>query len=147
MESHISDIAHVIQLAVAPVFLLTAIATMINAMNTRLGRIVDRRRVIQDRLRDTSAPAHQPTEELEDELRGLQRRSHIIYLGILFLVLSALLVCLVVAGAFVGALISVDLAKAVAVIFVLAMITMIISLGLFLREVYLGVSTGSHIIR
>jgi hypothetical protein len=147
VESHISDIAHVIQLAVAPVFLLTAIATMINAMNTRLGRIVDRRRVIQDRLRDTAKPMHQPAEELEDELRGLQRRSHIIYLGILFLVLSALLVCLVVAGAFVGALIAVDLAETVAVIFILAMLTMITSLGLFLREVYLGVSTGSHIVR
>jgi hypothetical protein len=147
MESHISDIAHVIQLAVAPVFLLTAIATMINAMNTRLGRIVDRRRVIQDRLREPTAPLQQRVEELESELRGLQRRSHIIYLGILFLVLSALLVCLVVAGAFVGALVSVDLAKFVAVIFIMAMITMIISLGLFLREVYLGVSTGSHIVR
>lgn len=147
MESHISDIAHVIQLAVAPVFLLTAIATMINAMNTRLGRIVDRRRVIQDRLRDRTQPALQPVEELEDELRGLQHRSHLIYLGILFLVLSALLVCLVIAGAFIGALISVDLAKAVAVIFIMAMITVIISLVMFLREVYLGVSTGSHIIR
>ena len=147
METHISDIAHVIQLAVAPVFLLTAIATMINAMNTRLGRIVDRRRVIQDRLRDPTRPALQSAEELEEELRGLQRRSHIIYLGILFLVLSALLVCLVIAGAFIGALVSVDLSKAVAVIFVLAMITVIISLGMFLREVYLGVSTGSHIIR
>ena len=61
--------------------------------------------------------------------------------------LSALLVCLVVAGAFVGALVSVDLSKAVAVVFIMAMLTMIISLGLFLREVYLGVSTGSHIVR
>jgi drug/metabolite transporter (DMT)-like permease len=147
MESHISDIAHVIQLAVAPVFLLTAIATMINAMNARLGRIVDRRRVIQDRLREPAGTWHQPAEELEEEMRGLQRRIHLIYRGILFLVLSALLVCLVVAGAFVGALVSVDLSKAVAVLFVMAMITMIISLGMFLREVYLGVSTGSHIIR
>jgi hypothetical protein len=114
METHISDIAHVIQLAVAPVFLLTAIATMINAMNTRLGRIVDRRRVIQDHLRATGQPALQPAQELEEELRGLQHRSHLIYLGILFLVLSALLVCLVIAGAFVGALVAVDLSKTIA---------------------------------
>ena len=50
MESHLTDISRVIQLAVAPVFLLTAIATMINALNSRLGRIVDRRRVVQERL-------------------------------------------------------------------------------------------------
>ena len=49
MDSHLTDISRVIQLAVAPVFLLTAIATMINALNVRLGRIVDRRRVVQER--------------------------------------------------------------------------------------------------
>ena len=48
METHITDIAHVIQLSVAPVFLLTAISTLIGAMNTRLGRIIDRRRVITE---------------------------------------------------------------------------------------------------
>ena len=41
MQTQLADISHVIQLAIAPVFLLTAVATMINAMNTRLGRIVD----------------------------------------------------------------------------------------------------------
>ena len=50
METQLTDISRVIQLAVAPVFLLTAIATMINALNSRLGRIVDRRRVVQERL-------------------------------------------------------------------------------------------------
>ena len=56
MESHLTDISRVIQLAVAPVFLLTAIATMIGAMSTRLGRIVDRRRVIlaRDEANQTS---------------------------------------------------------------------------------------------
>ena len=68
-------------------------------------------------------------------------------LGILFSVLAALLICLVVAGAFVGALISVDLAETVAVIFVLAMFSMVISLSMFLREIYLAVSSGSHKIR
>jgi hypothetical protein len=135
METHVSDISHVIQLAVAPVFLLTAIATMINAMNTRLVRVVDRRRVIEDRL--LAAPRK---IELEVELTALIHRSHLAYRGIFCAVLAALLVCLVVAGAFIGALIAVDLSKAVAVTFVLAMSSMIVALGMFLREVYLGVS-------
>jgi hypothetical protein len=144
LETHVSDISRVIQLAVAPVFLLTAIATMINAMNTRLGRIVDRRRLVEDRL----AGANQPlTAEAQAELRSLAHRSRLAYLGILYAVLAALLVCLVVAGAFIGALIAVDLAKAVAVIFILAMCSMIVALGMFLREVYLGVSSGVHIKR
>lgn len=137
MESHVSDISRVIQLAVAPVFLLTAIATMINAMNSRLGRIVDRRRIMQDRIRNGDKVV---AEESYEELCVLIRRSRLVYLGILFAVFAALLVCLVVAGAFIGALISVDLSRAVAVLFILAMCSMICALGMFLREVYLGVS-------
>ncbi len=144
MEPHILDVSRVIQLAVAPVFLLTAISTMINAMNARLGRIVDRRRLVQDRLKEMNEAE---AEKSLLELRALEYRSHLAYLGILFSVLAAFLVCLVVAGAFVGALISVDLAKTVAITFILAMCSMIVSLGMFLREVYLGVSSGAHINR
>ena len=140
MDAHISDVSRVIQLAVAPVFLLTSIATMINAMNTRLGRIVDRRRVVRERIKQSTSEAQ--TLEFHAELNTLVYRSRLAYLGILYSVLAALLVCLVIGGAFIGALISVDLAKTVAIIFVLAMSSMVISLGMFLREVYLGVSSG-----
>jgi len=137
----LSDISHVIQLAVAPVFLLTAIATLINAMNGRLGRIVDRRRVVQEQLRHPEAEDH---AEAVAEMSMLARRSRLVYLSILFAVLSALLVCLVVAGAFVGAMVSVRLAQTVAGLFVAAMFSMIASLSLFLREIYLAVRAGSH---
>lgn len=141
MDSHLTDITRVIQLAVAPVFLLTAIATMINALNTRLGRIVDRRRVVQDRLQ-TQAP--ESAEAAKLEIRMLVRRSRLVYYAIFCAVLSALLVCLVVAGAFLGALLGVDLARSVATLFIAAMLAMIAALGLFLREVFLAVRSGTH---
>ena len=65
MESHITDITRVIQLAVAPVFLLTAIGTLIAVLNVRLGRNVDRRRGIEEELRGTA--------EKTDEQRAGQR--------------------------------------------------------------------------
>ena len=142
MELRVDDITHVIQLSVAPVFLLTSIATMINAMNTRLSRIVDRRRVVIER-RKSSDQAQNTESDLE--LTTLSRRSYPSYLGILFAVLSALLICLVMIGAFIGALISVDLSKAVAIVFILALSAVVVALGLFLREVYLGVSVGTHV--
>lgn len=142
MELRVDDISHVIQLSVAPVFLLTSIATMINAMNTRLSRIVDRRRVVIERRK--SSDQTQNTES-DLELRTLSRRSYLSYLGIFFAVLSALLICLVMIGAFIGALISVDLSKAVAIVFILALSAVVVALGLFLREVYLGVSVGTHV--
>ena len=139
MESHLTDITRVIQLAVAPVFLLTAIATMINALNTRLGRIVDRRRVVQERLGATESNTAE-----QREIRMLVRRSALVYYAIFGAVLSALLVCMVVAGAFLGALLGVDLARSVAGLFIAAMLAMIAALGLFLREVFLAVRSGTH---
>jgi hypothetical protein len=141
MNPNLTDISHVIQLAVAPVFLLTAIATLINALNTRLGRIVDRRRVVQDRL-PTRAPDE--ADAAQHEIRMLVRRSRLVYYAIFCSVLSALLVCLVVAGAFLGALLGVDLARGVAALFIAAMLAMIAALGLFLREVFLAVRSGTH---
>jgi hypothetical protein len=149
METHISDITQVIQLAVAPVFLLTAIGTLITALNNRLGRVIDRRRVLQERLPGgTAHPARSSNAHVRDnattqvhaELRRLARRARLIYFSILAAVTSALLVCLVVASAFVGALLTVELARLVAVLFILAMGALIVCLGLFLREVYLAVA-------
>lgn len=139
MDSHLTDIAHVIQLSVAPVFLLTAISTLIGAMNTRLGRIIDRRRVVSERHGSAGLAA-----EGVEELTQLAQRRHLIYLAILFAVIAALLVCLVVAGAFLGALMAVDLARLVAAFFIFAMGSMIVALTLFLREIYLAVSVGAR---
>ena len=141
MEAHINDIARVIQLAVAPVFLLTAVGTLISALNNRLGRVIDRRRVIQDRL---LGPADLQNADDRQELRVLLRRIRLIYFAMLAAAGGALLVCLVVAGAFVGALVSVDLSRAIAGLFVLAMFAVIACLGMFLREVYLAVTGGTH---
>ena len=138
METHIIDISRTIQLAVAPVFLLTAIGTFIAALSNRLARAVDRRRVVKQHH------GASPTEaaELRAELAQIQRRVALIYDAIFAAVAAALLVCLVVASAFVGALFGVDLSILVAVLFILAMCALIISLGLFLREIFIAVSFG-----
>ncbi len=143
MEPHINDIARVIQLAVAPVFLLTAVATLINALNIRLGRAIDRRRVLLDQITRLSPDA---LEGVHVELRILFQRIRLVYLAILAAVVGALLVCLVVACAFVGALTAVDLSRLVAVLFILSMFAMIACLGILLREVFVAVteSTSHH---
>jgi hypothetical protein len=145
MESHITDITHVIQLAIAPVFLLTAIGTLIAVLNLRLGRNIDRRRLMEEELRGSTD--NKQTDEQrarQRELRLLARRVRLIYYAMLSAGLGALLVCLVVAGSFVGALVAVDISREVAVLFILAMFAVIGSLSMFLREVYLAVTTGGH---
>jgi hypothetical protein len=138
METHIVDITRVIQLAVAPVFLLTAIGTLITALSNRLARAVDRRRVVRQQIDANTGR----TAELRAELAQIQRRVRLIYFAILSSVVAALLVCLVVASAFVGALFNFEIAKLVAVLFILAMVALIVSLSLFLREIFLAVSFG-----
>jgi hypothetical protein len=139
METHIADITRVIQLAVAPVFLLTAIGTLITALNNRLGRAVDRRRVVLERLQQGDSEG---AAEARTELARLTQRVQLIYFAILAAVTAALFVCLVVAGAFVGALIAVELSTMVAILFILAMCALIVSLSLFLREIFLAVNFG-----
>lgn len=147
MESqNLTDITRAIQLSVAPAFLLVAMGTLITILNTRLGRIVDRRRKLQDsQIELTEALA----AEANQELAVLNRRRTLIYFAILSAVLGALLICLVVAGTFLGALLSVELTKLIASLFVLTMGTMIVAWSLFLREVYIAVDkcTDSGLLR
>ena len=138
---HIAEITRVIQLAVAPVFLLTAIGTLINALNVRLGRVVDRRRVLRERLRSLD---EQAANDARDELALLARRSRLIYHAIFAAVASALLICLVVAIAFIAALLAIELARVVAVLFVLSMGALIICLSVFLREIFVAVTEGKR---
>ena len=75
MTSGITDIAHSIQLAVAPVFLLTGVATMLTVLTNRLGRIIDRARFLELSLAEASATAG---TEAEEELHVLARRARVV---------------------------------------------------------------------
>lgn len=144
MEAHVSDIVRVIQLVVAPVFMLTAVGTLINALNARLGRAVDRRRALESRLREFSGDE---AASAAAELGQIAKRIRYVYVAILFAVVSALFVCLLIAAAFLGAMATVEMPHTVAVLFVLAILALIVSLLLFLHEIFLAVSTPRHIAR
>ncbi len=144
MDPHVSEIVGIIQLVVAPVFLLTAVGTLIGALNMRLGRAVDRRRVLEEKL---GALANDEAGTARDELAQIGRRVRNVYLAILFAVLSALFVCLLIAGAFIGAMMSAELTRTIAALFVVAMLALTASLLLFLREIFLAVSTPRHVPR
>lgn len=136
-ESPLVAVSHTIQLSVAPVFLLTAIGTILNVLNARLTRIVDRGRVLAERM----APLREDAQAAyRDELGVLARRRHCVNLAITFGVASALCVCLLIAVAFVGSLARGDYSNSVAVLFIAAMIAFVVTLCLFLREILLAVS-------
>lgn len=144
MSLHLPEIAGVIQLAVAPVFLLTAVGTVIAALNMRLGRAVDRRRDLEAKL--PSLPAAE-LPAAREELEIIARRIRFVYLSVLSAVISALFVCLLIAFAFLGAFVRTDLSYTIGAMFVLAMLALTACLLLFLREIFLAVSTPRHVPR
>ena len=96
-----NNIAPAIQLAIAPVFLLTAVGALIGVHTTRLGRAVDRSRVIEQRVAEAEADAR---AAILGELDVLQRRMRLIYLAITLDVVCGLFVGLTIVFAFNGGL-------------------------------------------
>lgn len=144
VEPHITDITRVIQLAVAPVFLLTAVGTIINALINRLARAVDRRRLVEERLVDAGGEERQ---DLLQEIRLLGARTTLVLWSIALAVLSALLVCLLIGTAFVGAFIALDLSRTVAVLFIGSVSALTLCLIFFMREVFLAALSVKHAVR
>ena len=134
-EPQIASIAHVIQLSVAPVFLLSGIGAILNVLSNRLSRIVDRARQIEAQL-PTSPPGR--VIGLRASLRNLGKRARLANFAISFCTICAVLICSDIVVLFVGTLIGFNLSVVVAVVFVVAMLCLILGLIAFLREVYLA---------
>jgi len=144
LEPHVSDITHVIQLAVAAVFLLTAVGTLLAVLTNRLTRVVDRSRVVEGQL---AALDGESLLFARQELQVLARRIRLIYVAIALAVVCAIFICLVIAAAFIGAFVAVELSRVLGLLFILAMFALIVALTIFLREIFLAVSSASRAIR
>jgi hypothetical protein len=136
-----SDVPHAIQLALAPIFLLTGVAGMLNVMAARLGRIVDRIR----RLTETPGSVSLSPNDLNFELGTLARRRRFANAAITGCTLSALLVCIVIALLFLEALLGLPLKSLAGILFAGSMVGLIFGLGMFLREVHLA-TRGARIV-
>jgi Protein of unknown function (DUF2721) len=133
-----ADGARAIQLALAPVFLLTAIAGILNVMTGRLSRIVDRGRKLTENPAEsvTLAPAAR-----EKELRSLERRRYYASSAITSCTLAALLVCLVIVLLFAEVLLELPLKWYEGIVFTASTVALVVGLSYFLREVHMATRT------
>lgn len=138
ITSPLNEIAHLIQLAIAPVFLLTAVATILSVLTGRLARAVDRRRSLMARM---SGLADDLAELARREIEFEVRRTRLIYFAITSAVICALLVAALISLAFIDAFVSSELGKLIAFMFILAMFALMTSLSFFLREIFLSVNS------
>jgi Protein of unknown function (DUF2721) len=125
------DIVHLIQSAVAPVFLLSGVGVTLGVLTNRLARIVDRARAIEDRIENRPGSVH----NLHEQLEVLARRSRYINTAITMCAIAALLVALVVITLFANAFFSAGFAATIAILFVGAMVFLTAAFVTFLVEV------------
>jgi hypothetical protein len=131
----VSTIAQLIQLAIAPVFLLAGIGAILNVLAQRLARVVDRARVLEaefNSLHDVER------DRAATELEILDRRMTVVNRAISACTASALFVCLVISILFVADLAGIEWGRPIAVLFVVAMLLLTAGLILFLYEIRLA---------
>jgi CBS domain containing-hemolysin-like protein len=133
------DIAHLIQVALTPIFLISAIGVTLNVLTSRLARIVDRARAMEDRLLHPDY-VHDG-RDLHAQLKILARRSRWINAAIILITLSALFIALVVVMLFVNAFLRYELSAVIAGMFIMSMLTLAAALLTFLIEVRIATTT------
>jgi len=132
------DMARAIQLALAPVFLLTGIGALLGVMAGRLARIIDRGRAFSEG-RVSVVSTHEAWIDLEKQ--SLEQRRHFTSIAITSCTIAALLVCMVIAALFLEVLLKAPLEWLIGLLFTVAMLALVIGLTYFLREVHLAMQT------
>ena len=128
-----------IQVALTPIFLISAIGVTLNVLTNRLARIVDRARSMEEQLRSTQH--HPDSRELHGQLGVLARRARWINAAITLITISALFIALVVVMLFVNAFLRWDLSAFIACMFILSMLSLAAALLAFLIEVRIATKT------
>ena len=134
-DTSIATVAQIIQLAVAPVFLLAGISGFLNVCAGRLSRIVDRARSVEPLLLASRGAEH--GRHLR-EIRVLDRRMALVSWAIFFSVLAAALICIVVILLFAASLTNAHFGTPVALLFIATMISIALGFGVFLLETQVG---------
>jgi hypothetical protein len=135
-ETGIAAIAHVIQLSVAPVFLLSGVSAMLGVLSARLGRIIDRARMLEARVLNETDATIQARQHAQIDV--LARRARLVSYAISLCTICALLICTVVISLFIGAFLARDVSGVIGVTFIAALTALGGGLITFLREVFVA---------
>jgi hypothetical protein len=131
----VQEIAEVVRTAVAPVFLLSGVGVTLTMMTSRLARVVDRARLLEQKESKTH---EDQMHLLSGALSTLAHRARLLGRAIALCTICALLVSMVVVALFVGAFVDIHLSLVIATLFTLAMLSFIGGLLMFLREVFVA---------
>ncbi len=138
-SGNVDAVSHLIQLSVAPVFLLAGMAGVLAVLSSRLSRIVDKVERLKPLLLSKKLDGVSiRVDEVRKQRRFLERRAHNMNLAIVFCTLTGFLVALVIIVMFLSAFFEFHSAGIIAGLFITGMFSFIFSLIGFLRELYLS---------
>lgn len=136
LPSELSVVSQGIQLAIAPVFLLNAVAAMIGAVAGRLSRIIDRARHIEVLIENS--PDEKKLQRLTEEFRLLRRRSGLVNGCIALLILCAILIGFTIVLLFFGETLEIKFARTATVTFMVGVVSFLLALLCFFAETLLS---------
>lgn len=134
--TELGTVAHAIQLSVAPVFLLTAVSGMVGTAAGRLTRIIDRGRLIEDRIE--AASNGEPMTKAYEELRDLRQRGRLVNACIALLILCAILIGVTIVILFLGETTQLEFLRLATISFLAGVSFFLIALMCFLTETILA---------
>jgi hypothetical protein len=133
----LSELLTILQMAIGPVILISGVGLLLLSMTNRFGRVIDRSRQLADVLRD--APQQQDSRVLA-QLQILGRRAGLLRFAISLATLSVLQAAILVICLFITALLRLDVVMLIATVFIFCMLSLIISLILFLQDINLSLA-------
>jgi len=134
---HLTDLVPILQMAIGPVILISGVGLLLLSMTNRLGRDIDRSRLLAEALRKAEASER---ARLSSQLRILSRRARLIRLAIIFSTVSVLLAGILIIALFLAALMGVEIAGLLIMLFVGCIGSLIASLAVFIADINASLS-------
>ena len=133
----LTDLVPILQMAIGPVILISGVGLLLLSMTNRLGRVIDRSRLLAEKLRHAD---ESDRLRLSSQLEILSRRAKLVRLAIIFATTSVLLAAILIIVLFIAALIGLEIAGLVIITFAGCMGFLIASLAFFIADINLSLS-------
>jgi CBS domain containing-hemolysin-like protein len=134
-STHLTELIPVLQIAIAPVILISGVGLLLLSLTNRFGRAVDRTREIHHEMRQ-AATADRP--RLAYQVEVIYRRARLIQFSIVMGALSALFAAILILALFLAALMKWESSVVISLIFICCLVSLVVSLITFIMDIRLS---------
>lgn len=136
IPARMNDVLPIIQLAITPVILMSGIGAVLLSMTQRMGRIVDRTRILSGQLRQEKDAAER--EHVGQQLTIMFRRAHVMRFAMTMATLSVFMSGLLVVVIFASAFTRLELSAVILGLFVVSVSLLLLGLAMFIRDIFIS---------